>query len=130
VKRSLANPVCKKDLRNGDRLVRREALRQIARQRRRFCIAWGPANRCRRRRVASAAAGTEARPTTTIRTLTLVDRIARLGPHVDVLDGHVLARRAIRAEELDGCAADAISDVAIPVLSKRKPTVRYEFEVN
>ena len=51
-----------------------------------------------------------------ISTLALDDCLVGLGPHVDVVEVDVEARRAVRTDELDGRALHTVDDIAIPVL--------------
>lgn len=54
----------------------------------------------------------------TVGRLALDDSLSGGGPQTDVLQGHLLARSVVGADELDRWTSNTVSDVTIPALEK------------
>jgi hypothetical protein len=103
------------NVRNGDRRVGREARRQIACERWRCCIPCGFGDTRRSCGIARTSTRFQARARP-VCALTLVGGEIGGTPEIDVTQRHLLAWRAVGAEDLKGGALNAIDDLAIPVL--------------
>ena len=115
--KTLTSSAKQSHVRSRDSSVRGEARSEVASHRRRSSVTWWLRCRLRHDRIGGVRRATlDARETTAVCALTLHDRLVGLRPHVHVAESDVAAGRAVRTNELDRGACNAVYDITVPVL--------------